>query len=170
MSWQCWSTPLRYHAGMDSALEEGLERFQGALSAHFGSDLITLAVFGSQVLGTARPESDLDLLLVVRGLPARRLDRQGVVLSIAHEVSDAFAERVSMIPLTPEEAPAIRPFYLGLLEGHRIVVDRNGFLDKILDRLRRRLAELGARRLTDELGNPYWDLKPDYVLGEDVVL
>jgi len=24
--------------------------------------------------------------------------------------------------------------------------------------------------LTDELGNPYWDLKPDYVLGEDVVL
>ena len=34
----------------------------------------------------------------------------------------------------------------------------------------RRLVELGSRRLTDELGNSYWDLKPDYVLGEDVVL
>jgi hypothetical protein len=31
-------------------------------------------------------------------------------------------------------------------------------------------AGTGARRLTDERGNPYWDLKPDYVLGEDVVL
>ena len=66
---------------------------------------------------TARPESDLDLLLVARGLPPRRLDRQGVILTIAHEVSDAFAERVSTIPLTPEEASTIKPFYLGLLEG-----------------------------------------------------
>jgi len=33
-----------------------------------------------------------------------------------------------------------------------------------------RLRELGARRLTDELGNTYWDLKPDYKLGEDIVL
>jgi hypothetical protein len=29
---------------------------------------------------------------------------------------------------------------------------------------------MGSRRLTDERGNPYWDLKPDDVLGEDVVL
>ena len=155
---------------MDRALDEDLQRFRDALRARFGDDLITLAVFGSQVLGTARPESDLDLLLVVRGLPSRRLDRQGAVLAIAHGISDAFAERVSVIPLTPQEASTVKPFYLGLLEGHRIIVDHGGFLEGVLDRLQRRLVELGSRRLTDELGNPYWDLKPDYVLGEDVVL
>jgi hypothetical protein len=49
-------------------------------------------------------------------------------------------------------------------------VDLDGFFRAVLDRLERRLAELGSRRLSDERGNPCWDLKPDYVLGEDVVL
>lgn len=155
---------------MDSQLEDLLRQFRAALESHFGSALVVLAAFGSQVQGTARPESDLDLLLVARGLPRRRLDRQGLILSIAHEVSDAFAACVSVIPLTPEEASTVKPFYLGLLDGCRVLVDREGFLREILDRLEHRLAELGARRLMDEQGNAYWDLKPDYVLGEDVVL
>jgi len=151
-------------------LEVQLDRFRQALEERFGSDLVTLAVFGSQAQGRERPESDLDLLLVVRGLPRRRLERHRVILSIAHAVSDEFAETISVVPLTPEEALTIKPYYLGFLEGHRLVVDRDGFFRRVLDRLERRLTELGSRRLTDELGNPYWDLKPDYVLGEDVVL
>ena len=49
-------------------------------------------------------------------------------------------------------------------------------LDRSLSRFREVLEErfgddlIGARRLVDELGNAYWDLKPDYVLGEDIVL
>lgn len=151
-------------------LEEPLQRFCASLQERLGNALVTLAVFGSQVQGRERPESDLDVLVVAEDLPASRLERQGVVLAVAHAVSDAFAERVSVIPLTPVEARSVKPFYLGLLEGHRLLVDRHGFLEAVLDRLRARLAELGARRLTDERGNTYWDLKPDYVLGEDVVL
>jgi predicted nucleotidyltransferase len=151
-------------------LEAPLQRFREVLEARLGSALVTLAVFGSQVTGRARPESDLDVLLVVEDLPPSRLQRQGLALDIAHAVSDEFAERVSIIALTPEEARTIKPFYLGFLEGHRLLVDRDRFFAGVLQRLRARLAELGARRLTDERGNPYWDLKPDYVLGEDVVL
>lgn len=155
---------------MRPELETPLDRFHAALETQFGRDLITLAVFGSQAQGRQLPESDLDLLLVIRGLPRRRLDRHTVILSIAHSVSDEFAQTISAIPLTPEEALSIKPYYLGFLDGHRLVVDRDGFFRRILDRLERRLTELGSRRLIDERGNPYWDLKPDYVLGEDVVL
>jgi hypothetical protein len=110
------------------------------------------------------------LLVVIRGLPRRRLERHRTIAPLTHAVGDAFAEAVSIILLTPEEAVTVKPFYLGFLEGHRLLVDREGFFQKILDRLRRRLEELGARRLVDELGHPSWDLGPDYRLGEDVVL
>jgi predicted nucleotidyltransferase len=155
---------------MSPELEHNLQRYREALEARFGDNLVTLAAFGSRMQGKATPESDLDLLVVISGLPKARLARRTIVDPIARTVSDAFAETVSTILLTPEEALTIKPFYLGFLEGHRLIVDRDGFFGVILDRLTRRLQQLGSRRLVDELGNPYWDLKPDYVLGEDVVL
>jgi hypothetical protein len=147
-----------------------MHRFQAALEARFGDDLVTLAVFGSQVQGRETRESDLDLLAVIRGLPRQRFARRRVVSPIVRAVSPSFAETAALILLTPEEAATVKPFYLGLLEGHRLLLDRNGFLRGVLDRLARRLREPSAQRLTDELGNPYRDLKPHYVLGEDVVL
>ena len=155
---------------MTPELERDLERFRETLEATFGADLVTLAAFGSQLQGRATPESDLDLLLVIRGLPRQRLERRRLIGPLAHAVSNAFAETVSTILLTPEEATTVKPFYLGFLEGHRLLVDRDGFFREVLTRLRQRLDALGARRLVDEQGLPYWDLKPDYVLGEDVVL
>lgn len=155
---------------MDATLERELEQFRDVLEARFGDALQSLVAFGSQVQGRARPESDLDLLIVVRDLPRRRMDRRRLLSDLAHRVSDPFAATVSSIALTPEEASSVKPFYLGLLDGHKRLVDRGDFMRRILTRLEARLVELGSRRLTDERGNPYWDLKPDYVLGEDVVL
>jgi predicted nucleotidyltransferase len=157
-------------ARVDATLSHDLERFAEVLEAHFHDALVSLVAFGSQVQGRARPESDLDVLIIIRDLPRRRLDRRRLITPLAHDVSDAFAATVSAVLLTPEEAASIKPFYLGLLDGHRILVDRGDLVRGTLGRLERRLAELGARRLTDELGNGYWDLKPDYVFGEDVVL
>ena len=167
-----WSLARRHaiQGLVRAELERDLERFRAALESRFGEDLVTLAAFGSQVQGSERPESDLDLLTVIRGLPRQRFARWRLASPILHGVSDEFAESASPILLTPEEAASVKPFYLGFLDGHRLLVDRGGFFRAILDRLERRLEDLGARRLTDELGNTYWDLKPDYVLGEDVVL
>ncbi len=45
-----------------------------------------------------------------------------------------------------------------------------GFFASVLERLRRRLAELGARRYVDEDGYEYWELKPDWKPGDVVRL
>jgi predicted nucleotidyltransferase len=155
---------------VQAELARDLETFRERLLTRFGEDLVTLAVFGSRAREQERPSSDLDVLIVIRGLPRRRSDRWRLLSPLAHAVSDPFAETLSAILLTPEEAVSVKPFYLGFLDGHRLLVDRDGFFRAVLDRLEKRLAELGSRRLWDEQGNPYWDLKPDYVLGEDVVL
>lgn len=147
-----------------------LGEFLQRLRSHFGDGLVTVAVFGSRARGEARLESDLDVLIVAEGFPKSRLERQLVLLRLARAVSEDFADMVACVPLAPEEASRVHPFYLGMLSGHELLHDRGGFFLAVLERLRRRLAELGSRRLVDEDGYEYWDLKPDWKPGDVVEL
>jgi predicted nucleotidyltransferase len=152
------------------AVRMQLVEFLDRLKGRYGDGLVTVGVFGSRARGEAGPDSDLDILVVAQGLPKSRLDRQIVLLSLARGVSEDFADLVAFVPLSPEEASRVQPFYLGMLSGHELLHDSGGFFGSVLDRLRRRLAELGSRRLVDEDGYEYWDLKPDWKPGDVVEL
>jgi hypothetical protein len=54
--------------------------------------------------------------------------------------------------------------------GYEILWDAQGFFAAVLDRLRARLRELGARRHVDADGYEYWALEPDWKPGDVVVL
>jgi predicted nucleotidyltransferase len=151
-------------------LRTALDRYIRLLRDRFGENLVSVVLFGSRARGETRPESDVDLLVVVRGLPRRRFERYSGLPDLAREVSAAFAQAVAPILLTPEEAQRVKPYYLGMLSGHEILHDRDGFFAGVLDRLRQRLAELGSRRHVDRDGHEYWDLKPDWKPGDVVRL
>jgi len=155
---------------LPAAPHDDMRRYVAALERRYGADLVSVVVFGSRARGEARPESDLDVLIVVRGLPRNRWDRYSGLHDLGREVSREFAAAVSPILLTPEEAARVKPYYLGMLSGHVILFDREGFFAAILERLRRRLAELGSRRYVDKDGYEYWDLKPDWKPGDVVEL
>jgi hypothetical protein len=53
-----------------------------------------------------------------------------------------------------------------MYDGHAILHDVGGFFAGILARLRTRLEGLGAHRLVDRDGYPYWVLKKDWTPGE----
>src|SRR5437867_5934692 len=131
-------------------LRADLDRYVAELERRFGADLVSVVLFGSWARDEARPESDLDLLIVVRRLPRNRFERYRGFRELARQVSEAFAETVAAILLTPEEAVHVKPYYLGMLSGHVIVRDAGGFFASVLNRLRTRLAELAARRYVDE--------------------
>lgn len=157
-------------APLREVLRAELDQYVALLGQRFGSDLVSVVLFGSWARGEARPESDIDVLIVVRGLPRNRFERYGGLRALAREVSEEFAEAVTPILLTPEEAAQVKPYYLGMLSGHVILCDEGGFFATVLERLRQRLAELGARRYVDEDGYEYWDLKPDWKPGDVIEL
>lgn len=158
-------------------LKESFERLFGeilnALQENYGERLVSLAVFGSVARGTQRPDSDVDLLVVCNPLPPGRMRRiaefEEVEKILAPALSDLERQGIStfLSPVlkTPAEMDRGSVFYVDLVEDARLLYDRGDFLKGFLARLRRRLEQLGARRI--RRGNAwYWDLKPDFKPGE----
>jgi hypothetical protein len=77
---------------------------------------------------------------------------------------------LSYLVLSEEEADRNRYLYLDMIDEAILLYDPDGFFAERLQRLRERLAQLGARRVWLPDGSWYWDLKPDLKLGEEFEL
>lgn len=160
-----------------AAFDELLAALSAAVSGHYGDRLVSLVVFGSVGRGTARPDSDVDLLVVADALPPGRMARVTEFDAVERDLAPALERARSrgletvLSPLfkTPDEARRGSPLFLDLVDDARLLVDREGFFAGVLSRLRSRLAELGARRVWRG-ARWYWDLKPDYRPGEVIEL
>lgn len=150
-----------------------LDRLLGVLKEHYGSRLVSCAVFGSVGRGTPRQDSDIDMLIVARDLSQGRLHRVEEFLPVETAIEPDLKAAVpagaaillSPVFKTPEEVDAGSPLFLDMAEDAKILYDPDGFLSTYLEELRARLRKLGARRI--RRGNAwYWDLKPDLKPGE----
>lgn len=67
---------------------------------------------------------------------------------------------ISDIFLTSAEASSHPPILLDIADHGEVLYDREGFLEGELRKIRKRLRELGAQKVTTKQGY-YWILKPD---------
>ncbi|MEM3073055.1 MAG: hypothetical protein QW172_06345 [Candidatus Bathyarchaeia archaeon] len=80
-----------------------------------------------------------------------------------------YAVMISPIMKSMEEALRMSPIYLDMVEDATIVYDKGGFFVGILQRLKKRLDELGSERVW--VGRRwYWRLKRDFKFGEAVII
>jgi predicted nucleotidyltransferase len=162
---------------MREAKEVLLEALAQACKGFYGDRLLSLVIFGSYGRETEGPDSDLDFLLVARGLPDGRMPRVEEFCTVEHALGTTIREawargnHVTLSPhfKTPEEASRGSILYLDMVEDAKLLVDRNGFFASILDSFRDRLASLGARRIWSG-SRWYWDLKPDFRPGTVIEL
>lgn len=154
-----------------------IERLLNELLKVFRDDLISVVVYGSVARGTARKDSDIDVLIVVEELPRSRFERLSIYMKAEENLDPllnellnrGYAVTISPILKTKREAERISPLYLDMVEDAIIVYDKNGFFEEILKRLRGKLMELGAERVW--IGKKwYWRLKKDYKFGEVIEL
>ncbi len=140
----------------------------------YGDRLISFVIFGSVGRRAMRPDSDIDFLLIVTGLPRGRLRRIDEFETVENEMKthleeagrDGVYAQLSPVFKTPAEVCSGSPLFLDMVDDSWILYDREDFFRKELDLIRERLKRLGARRIWK--GNVwYWDLKPDYKYGDE---
>ncbi|MGQ9782067.1 MAG: nucleotidyltransferase domain-containing protein [Nitrososphaeria archaeon] len=154
-------------------IAEMLEFFIGKLR----DQLISIVVYDSVARHEARPDSDIDILIVADGLPATRTERTRLFEMVEDRLEGIFRSLydsgyfVSFSPImkTSSKARTISPLYLDMVEDAMIVYDKDQFFEKVLDRLSKKLQELGAERVW--VGKKwYWRLKKEYSPGEVIIL
>jgi predicted nucleotidyltransferase len=158
-------------------LERVAQLYVEAAVTALGDRLRAAVLFGSVARGEATDRSDVDILLVATELPEGRLARARSLELIDDAVEPEIASlrrrglqaEINPIWKTPAEAERVTPLYLDLTEDARLLLDRDGLIDRTLSRLRARLAELGSKR--ERIGAArIWHLKPDASPGEEIVL
>ena len=137
--------------------------------------LVSIVLFGSVARADPSPTSDIDLLIVVDDPPRGQFARKRLLTAADTAIESALraAEdsgidtRLARIVRSPREAERLIPLYLDMTEDAILLYDRAGFFAAILERVRRSLRRLGARRIRQ--GRTwYWDLKPDFKPGDVV--
>jgi len=118
-----------------------IEKLLDLLLSKLGDKLVSVIVYGSVARGSARKDSDIDLLIIAESLPKSRMMRQKLFLSIEGNLEPlmndlwdkGFYLDFSPIILSPEEASKIRPIYLDMVEDSIILYDKNGFFKSRLN-------------------------------------
>ena len=162
---------------LNQALRHLAERYAATAQEVLGENLTSVILFGSVVRDEARPDSDIDLLVICRELPAGAFRRQEVLEPVRERLQieldrlwaqGCYTDFTEVIK-TETEAQKTHLLYLDMTEEAMILFDRGGFFAGVLEQLGERLRELGAQRR--QLGRVrYWDLKPDFRAGEVITL
>ena len=158
-------------------LQAAAERYAVLLRRSLGRNLVSVVLFGSVARGEARPESDIDLLIVAEELPLGRFSRLRLLEDVDREFerelhrlhSLGLHPRPARLLRTRNEAARIVPMYLDFVEDARLLYDRDDFFRSVLVRLEASLKRLGAERRVAGLTR-YWVLKPDLRPGEVIEL
>ena len=156
-----------------------LRRFCEMLLRRYGESLKGVLLFGSVARGDWTESSDMDLLVILDSLEGGRRAASREMLRLESElrgtrehaeaVAKGFYPTFEVYPLAADDALHYRRLYLDALTEGIVLFDRDDFLLRLIESFKKRLKELGSKRIELPGVGHYWviaDIKP----GEAVEL
>lgn len=155
-----------------------LDRLVLLLQESLGEKLLSVSLYGSLARDQFRLDSDIDLIVVVRGEQGEaedgwRIARDRLEGSPEYQF---LAERklwpsFSPFLMTESYLRQETPWLFLEVQDHGLVLhDPQGFLVWKLERVRQRMKELGSKKVMMPDGSWYWDVKPDWKPREEFEL
>jgi hypothetical protein len=126
------------------------------LAAALGENLFGVVLYGSYARGEAGEWSDVDLLVIARGLPEQWYERNLHLHQILKKIPDA--PDFSILGKTPEEFEQHFPsLYLDIGLDGIVLFDRNNYTAHKLARIREIIKQAGLARRRLSKGNMFWN-------------
>jgi len=152
------------------------EQFAAILRRELGQRLSSIVLYGSVARGTAREDSDIDMLII-----AGEADEE--YKAIRDEIwkwDDAFEDQPEVVALRKAGYPARleiyvlsqaqarrgTPIYLDMTLEAIVLYDPEGFFGRRLQQIKRRMAELNSYREWVEQDLYVWHLKANLKSGD----
>ena len=142
-----------------SALSQGVVK---NLRGRFSDHLVAVGLFGSAARGEAVERSDLDFLVVLRGIP-KSMERRYQVYKPIHDAVATQSRQVrdtTVIELDEEfikdEDVEITPMMLNIAADAIILYDPEGRLASFIERVRRLIQVAGLERYRTKDGKYGW--------------
>lgn len=139
-----------------------IRRFCARSLRSLGRRLRSMVLFGSVARGDWDRDSDIDILLVVEDLPENAFDRDAEILPLVR----GLPHPITLVCYRPEELAQTPLLFLDVAVDGIILYD-TGFIRGKIEGVRRRLEELGSKRVGDK-SELTWILKPEVGLGEEI--
>lgn len=152
-----------------------IQRYVNEIINAFEQDIISIVIFGSVARGTARNDSDIDMLILLKRKDEKMLEKFIEINISSYDwdenqnlLNQKIYTKIYDIKKTEDELRE-NPFLLLDIFDHGIIVyDPQQKMKNLLSDLDRKLKGLGAKKIVFEDGKWCWDLKPDWKPGEIV--
>lgn len=118
----------------------------------WGDDLVSVVLFGSHARGDAHPHSDIDLLVVVEGLPQGWRERGGLELSL-EQMGLQWGKAIQATLVEPDDVrfavDSVTPFLLEIRDNYHCLIDWVLFFQNEMERLEGMIDSYGIRKLAE---------------------
>jgi predicted nucleotidyltransferase len=134
---------------MDKAIEN---RIVEGIKRYFGSRIISIVLFGSQARGTATEHSDIDLVVIVKGMPSNWRKQKEINIEVRwiEELSDLPVSIILKNPTTVKSSlSVIQPLLFGILKSYKVLYDPTNFFETQAEIYRKKMKKWKVEEIAD---------------------